>query len=141
MSPRPRSTFIRGFHDALAAAWSFDEALGRAVAAYVTDTSGAIVRSRIVWGDRQTLLDVARYVTRGARPAVGTGVLLLSADPVADLTVLREEDVALWHHLASTLSGRGHQPLDWILVGGGAFRSMRLSTEPEADWPALGARF
>lgn len=141
MPPRPSSTFIRGFHDALVAAWSLEDALGWAVAAYVTDASGAIVRHRVVWGDDHKLADVARYVTRGARPAAGSGVLLLCADPVADLTVLREQDVALWRHLVSTLSGRGYQPLDWILAGGGAFRSMRLSTEPEAEWPALDARF
>ncbi len=86
-------------------------------------------------------MDVARYVTRGARPAAGSGVLLLCADPLVDLTVLREEDVGLWRHLASTLSRRGYQPLDWILASCGAFRSMRLSTEPEAEWPALDARF
>lgn len=127
---------IETFADALGEAAALLADLGRAFAGYVVSRTGRVLSGWALTGPHHQIEDVVLLVLAGDRPAPGTGVVLLSADPDDDLQKVQEGDEARWQSLRRVLAGRGYHLWDWVHADGDAFLSMHFATGWSGGWPA-----
>jgi len=128
-SAQPR---VRTFVNALSELMALEKQFGRCQGAIVVDAGGTVRDGVVLTDDWHTIDHALSYVLVGFRQP-DDHVLLFSGMGDADIRLLGESELDAYAALDERCTYAGVHLADWLIAGGGFYRSMQLALTPPAD--------